>query len=161
MCCYTSLIHNEFRDEYKMAHGMFVPKGPGRAKMYDWSEKRRDPIPVPLTGTPTAKPYHGGRPPRKGHSSSSMVGGWWNDPLFAELNKCAGSAPCTPAATSPHRPRRPSARRTKGTPLPELPSIGFGKSSSSECGAFWHSKGIFEADLNNPALRSKNGPSAA
>ena len=90
VCCYTSLIHNEFRDEYKMAHGMFVPKGPGRAKMYDWSEKRRDPIPVPLTGTPTAKPYHGGRPPRKGHSSSATIGGWWNDPLFKELHKTKG-----------------------------------------------------------------------
>ena len=84
---YTSLIRTEFIDEYKMAHGMFVPKGPGRAKMHDWAAQRRDPIPLPISGCAAAKVYPGGRPPRKGHSSSSMVGGWYNDPLFAELNR--------------------------------------------------------------------------
>ena len=82
---YTALIRTEFLDEYMMAHGLRVPKGPGRAKMYDWAAKRRDPIPLPVTGCQAAKVYPGGRPPRKGHSSSSMVGGWYNDPLFKEL----------------------------------------------------------------------------
>ena len=106
---YTKLIHSEFRDEYKMAHGMFVPKGPGRAKMYDWAAKRRDPIPLPITGCEAAKPYHGGRPPRLSktmYSSSSMVGGWWNDPLFAELNRYEHPRQASrPPGPSPPRPR--------------------------------------------------------
>ena len=136
VCSYTKLINSEFRDEYKMAHGTFIPKGPGRAKMYDWSEKRRDPIPLPITGCEAAKPRLGGRPPRFGGrytSSSAIVGGWWDDPLFMKIAK------------------------TRDERLPELPSVGFGKSSASECGAYFHTKGVFEADLNNPALRSKNG----
>ena len=32
---YTALIRTEFLDEYKMAHGMMVKKGPGRAKVDD------------------------------------------------------------------------------------------------------------------------------
>ena len=133
---YTSLIRTEFLDEYKMAHGMMVKKGPGRAKMHDWAAARWDPIPLPITGCAAAKVYPGGRPPRfsKGmYSSSSMVGGWWNDELFKELT------------------------RTRGTPLPALPAVGQGKSTSSQLGSFWHDKHMYGPDLNNQELRSRNG----
>ena len=71
--------------------------------MPDWAEARRDPIPLPVTGCAAAKVYPGGRPPRFNkhmYSSSSMVGGWWNDPLFAELNRSASPYPY-PTATLP------------------------------------------------------------
>jgi hypothetical protein len=58
--------------------------------MYDWAAKRRDPIPLPVTGCAAAKVFPGGRPPRFNkhmYSSSAMVGGWWNDELFKELNR--------------------------------------------------------------------------
>ena len=133
---YSALIKKEFIEEYKMVHGLAVKKGPGRAKMPDWAEARRDPIPLPVTGCAAAKVYPGGRPPRFNkhmYSSSSMVGGWWNDPLFAELN------------------------RTRGTPLPELPAVGQGKSTSSQIGSFWHDKHMYGPDLNNQQLRQRNG----
>ena len=44
---YTSLIRTEFLDEYKMAHGMMVKKGPGRAKVDDPTHPHPRPHPCP------------------------------------------------------------------------------------------------------------------
>lgn len=41
--------------------------------------------------------------------------------------------------------------------LPELPAIGQGVATSSQVGSFWHDKEMFGPDLNNAALRSRNG----
>ena len=48
---YTSLIRTEFLDEYKMAHGMMVKKGPGRAKVDDPT-----PTLVPTLAPPLSSP---------------------------------------------------------------------------------------------------------
>ena len=179
--------------------------------MPDWAEARRDPIPLPVTGCAAAKVYPGGRPPRFNkhmYSSSSMVGGWWNDALFAELNRSTSpypyptatptpsprprlaphlrhalllarvSLPSVHAVPSPVRARPPSLlprpschaaltahlppnppplrRRTRGTPLPELPAVGQGKSTSSQIGSFWHDKHMYGPDLNNQQLRQRS-----
>ena len=50
----------------------------------------------------------------------------------------------------------PLRRRTRGTPLPELPAVGQGKSTSSQIGSFWHDKHMYGPDLNNQQLRQRS-----
>jgi len=133
-----------------------------------------------------------------------MVGGWWNDPLFAELNRSTSPYPYPTATPTPSpRPRLaphlrhalllcachflpftpflppcvprpppschvpvatrrspptppPLRHRTRGTPLPELPAVGQGKSTSSQIGSFWHDKHMYGPDLNNQQLRQRS-----
>ena len=78
---YTEAIHGEFREEYKQAHGLLKRAGPGVQNGPEFreviAEGRRPPAPLPVSGTPTERCMTGGRPPRKGTVSSSVVGGWW------------------------------------------------------------------------------------
>ena len=53
--------------------------------------------------------------------------------------------------------RIPPLGRTRGEKLPDLPAVGQGVSTSSQVGSFWHDKHLFGPDLNNAALRHKNG----
>ena len=97
-------------------------------QMPDWAEARRDPIPLPVTGCAAAKVYPGGRPPRFNkhmYSSSSMVGGWWNDPLFAELNRRTSPYPYPTSCPTPSpRPRlAPHLRHALLLARVSLPSV--------------------------------------
>ena len=66
--------------------------------------------------------------------------------------------PSCHAALTAHLPPNPPPlrRRTRGTPLPELPAVGQGKSTSSQIGSFWHDKHMYGPDLNNQQLRQRS-----
>lgn len=79
---YTETLNHEFREEYKQAHN--VPKEDVRDTEVPVAARRAKPVNLPLSGTPTARVIPGGRPGRTPGVSSSTIGGWWSDPIFAD-----------------------------------------------------------------------------
>ncbi len=81
---YCGTLQHEFIEEYKHAHGMEKPTGPGRQEPRGFEKERRQPIPLPISGTDTlARTGSCGDPQAVvAKRSSNVIGGWWNDELF-------------------------------------------------------------------------------
>ena len=72
---------------------------------------------------------------------------------WTHLPMRAPRPPSCHGALTAHRP--PPLRRTRGTPMPALPAVGQGMSTTSQIGSFWHDKHMYGPDLNNQALRQR------
>ena len=121
MASYTEALNAQFREEYKLAHGISHPKGPGRAETVDWEpiiagDRRPEVAQVPISGkVPVANNLHYiGQ--STGYRSSSAIGSFWNDPVFSQF------------AHSDVEPVQSTARK------------GHQKQTSSEVGRFWENK---------------------
>ena len=114
---YCGTLQHEFIEEYKHAHGMEKPTGPGRQEPRGFQKERREPVPLPVSGTDTlSRAGSCGDPQRAiAKRSSNVIGGWWNDELFQRD---------LPA---------PAAR----------PVNGIGTQSQREVGSFYHDKETF------------------
>eukprot|EP00965_Chrysotila_dentata_P251213 6209911-Pleurochrysis_carterae.AAC.1 len=134
---WSESLRKEFTDEYKQAHSLQPPRGPGRALQHDWTLARRGSPDIPMLGTEMGRlPF--GRQRRLGQLgtslSSTSYGSFWNDPLFSQ----------------------------KEFPLPPVSSSGNGKTSSSDIGCYWEHSDLFGKPkpvtnaFNRKAVRCNN-----
>ena len=132
---------HEYIEEYKNAHGMKEKTGPGRAKIYDPKEKRREsPAEGPFAGCSAARLGTGMYPARQHRTSSKAVGGWWNDPIFAKdavlkdvVLKNGEKGPPPPCMDKTHR------------------------TTAAEVGQYWFDDIVEDNDLDLAKKRAQNG----
>ena len=131
---YTESLERQFVDDYRQAHGLHKPKGPGRVELPDWSSKRRDSPWLPITGaSDCARARELAPPTLPTRISSKTIGSWWTDPIFKQPQEELGEG--APAGA-------PAAAATR----PDVPSDGeqsFMTCSSKDIGRFYAEKEIF------------------
>jgi hypothetical protein len=125
---YTETLSHEFREEYRLAHNVRVP----RVRPTHVPSLPQKPVRLPLTGTPTGRVLPGGRPPRGNLTTSGIVGGWWKDPIFSEGYQLM-------------------------RPVTAAPSMQKTMSTASDIGRFWCDSRGHQTDSHTEALRLKNG----